>query len=220
MAFRIWPGISWLYIVFLPWGNIFWWNIFWWSLCFINSIHYLFLGYFVSVTGLLIYNAICVLSRFSRLTLCSPMDCSLPGSSVHGILQARIREWDTMPSSRGSSQPRDRTHVCCIHLHWQTGSSPLAPAGKPIMLYIRMLKLLKMLILQLIATNTGFPGGSDSKESTCNVGDLGSIPGLGRSLGEGMAVHSSILAWIIPVDRRAWWATVHGVMKSQTRLNN
>ena len=149
MTFRIWPGISWLYIVFLPWGNIFWWNIFWWNLCFINSIHYLFLGYFVFVTGLLIYNAICVLSRFSCLTLCSPMDCSLPVSSVHGILQARIWEWDTMPSSRGSSQPRDWTHVCCIHLHWQAGSSPLAPAGKPIMLYIRMLKLrlLKMLIL-------------------------------------------------------------------------
>ena len=40
-------------------------------------------------------------------TLCDPMDCSLPGSSVHGILQARILEWVAMPSSRGSSQPRD-----------------------------------------------------------------------------------------------------------------
>ena len=41
------------------------------------------------------------------LTFCNPMDCSLPGSSVHGILQARILEWIAMPSSRGSSQPRD-----------------------------------------------------------------------------------------------------------------
>ena len=40
-----------------------------------------------------------------------------------------------------------------------------------------------------------FPGGSDDKESACNAGDLGSIPGLGRSAGEGMATHSSILAW-------------------------
>ena len=40
-------------------------------------------------------------------TLCNPMDCSLPGPSVHGILQARILEWVAMPSSRGSSQPRD-----------------------------------------------------------------------------------------------------------------
>ena len=42
-----------------------------------------------------------------------------------------------------------------------------------------------------------FPGGSDGKESTCNVGDLGSIPGLERPLEEGMATHSSILAWRI-----------------------
>ena len=44
----------------------------------------------------------------------------------------------------------------------------------------------------------GFPGGSADKESTCNEGDLGSIPGLGRSPGEGNATHSSILAWRIP----------------------
>ena len=43
-----------------------------------------------------------------------PHDCSPPGSSVHGILQARILEWVAMPSSRGSSQPRDRTQVSCI----------------------------------------------------------------------------------------------------------
>ena len=42
-------------------------------------------------------------------TLCDPMDCSPPGSYVHGILQARILEWVTIPSSRGSSQPRDQT---------------------------------------------------------------------------------------------------------------
>ena len=42
----------------------------------------------------------------SCLTFCNPMDCSLSGSSVHGILQARILEWVAIPSSRGSSQPR------------------------------------------------------------------------------------------------------------------
>ena len=47
-------------------------------------------------------------------TLCDPMDCSPPGSSVHGILQARILEWVAMPSSRGSSLPRDRTQVSRI----------------------------------------------------------------------------------------------------------
>ena len=44
----------------------------------------------------------------------------------------------------------------------------------------------------------GFPGGSDGKESACNAGDLGSMPGLGRSLEKGIAAHSSILVWRIP----------------------
>ena len=47
-------------------------------------------------------------------TLCDPRDCSSPGSSVHGILQARILEWVAMPSFRGSSRPRDKTHVCFV----------------------------------------------------------------------------------------------------------
>ena len=48
------------------------------------------------------------------------------------------------------------------------------------------------------------------------------VPSLGWAdlLEEGMATHSSILAWRIPMDRGAWWATVHGVAKSQTRLND
>ena len=47
-------------------------------------------------------------------------------------------------------------------------------------------------------SSLGFPCGSDGKESACNAGDLGSIPGSGRSPGGGMAIHSSILAWRIP----------------------
>ena len=43
------------------------------------------------------------------LTLCNPMDCSLPGSSVHGIFQARVLEWGAIAFSRGSFRPRDRT---------------------------------------------------------------------------------------------------------------
>ena len=50
----------------------------------------------------------------SCLTLSNPMDCSLPGSSVHQVSQARILEWVAIPFSRGSSQPRDRTGVSCI----------------------------------------------------------------------------------------------------------
>ena len=50
----------------------------------------------------------------SCLTLCDPMDCRSPGSSVHGILQARILEWVAISFSRGSSQPRDQTQISCL----------------------------------------------------------------------------------------------------------
>ena len=63
------------------------------------------------------------------------LDCRPPGSSVHGILQARIPEWVAMPSSRGSSRFKDRTHVSYISCIWQAGPSPLAPPGKPTMEY-------------------------------------------------------------------------------------
>ena len=59
-------------------------------------------------------NSLCVLVAQSCLTLCGLMDCGPPGSSVHGVLQARILEWVTIPFSRGSSQPRDQTWVFCI----------------------------------------------------------------------------------------------------------
>ena len=49
------------------------------------------------------------------LTLCDPMEYSLPGSSVHGILQARILEWVVVPSSKGSSHARDQTHIYYIY---------------------------------------------------------------------------------------------------------
>ena len=54
---------------------------------------------------------VCMHAKLLQSCLCNPMDHILPGSSVHGILQARVLERVAMPSSRGSSQPRDRTHV-------------------------------------------------------------------------------------------------------------
>ena len=66
----------------------------------------------------------------------------------------------------------------------------------------------------------GCPGGSDGKESACNAGDLGSIPGLGRSPGEGNGNPLQYSCLENPMDRGAWWATVHGVTKSQTRLSD
>ena len=71
-----------------------------------------------------------MLSRW-HVRLCDSMDCSLPGSSVHGILQARILEWVAISSFRGSSRPRDRTRgSCCIS--YNAGSFLTAePPGKP-----------------------------------------------------------------------------------------
>ena len=66
----------------------------------------------------------------------------------------------------------------------------------------------------------GFPGGSVGKDSTCNVVDLGSIPGLGRSPGEGNSHPLLYPCLENSMDRGAWQATVHGVAKSQTQLSD
>ena len=60
------------------------------------------------------YKAVLVWCSRYVMSDCFPMDCSQPGSSLHGILQARLLEWVFISFSRGSSQPKDRTHVSCI----------------------------------------------------------------------------------------------------------
>ena len=100
----------------------------------------------------------------SCLTLCDPTDCSPPGSSVHGILKARILEWVAIPSSRGSSQPRDRTQVSCIAD--SVLSEPLRKPCKAIVIIKKKKKIAGTSLvaqwLRLLALNTG---------------GLGSIPG-------------------------------------------
>ena len=66
----------------------------------------------------------------------------------------------------------------------------------------------------------GFPGSSNGKPSACNVGDLGSIPGSGRSPGEGNGNPLQYSCLENSMDGGAWEATVHGVAKSQTRLSD
>ena len=66
----------------------------------------------------------------------------------------------------------------------------------------------------------GFPCGSDGKESACNAGNLGSISGLGRSPGGGNGNPLQYSCLKNPMDREAWWATVHSVAKSWTQLND
>ena len=78
----------------------------------------------------------CVLKLFQLYpTLCDPMVCSLPGSSVHGILQARILEWVAMPSSRGSPDPGIET--VSVYASFIAGDSlPNEPPGKPRFVYL------------------------------------------------------------------------------------
>ena len=113
-------------------------------------------------------------------TLSNPMDCTLPGSSIHGIFQARVLEWGAIAFS--------------AYLH----------------------RLLKPFWFPLL----GFPGSSEVKVSVCNMGDPGSIPGLGRSPGEGNGNPLQDSCLENPMDREAWWATVRGVAKSWTRLSD
>ena len=82
---------------------------------------------------LFIFYAECVCAKLlqSCPVLCIPMDCSPPGSSVHGILQAGILEWVAIPSSKGSSQSRDRTHISYVSCIDRLVLLPLASPQKP-----------------------------------------------------------------------------------------
>ena len=102
------------------------------------------------------------------------MDFSPPGSSVHGILQARILKWVAISFSNRSSQPRDQIHVVRI-------------AGS----------LYKL-------SRQGSLSDKESGCNAEDTGEAGSVPGSGRSPGGGrMAIHSYILAWEKPMERGA-----------------
>ena len=74
--------------------------------------------------------------------------------------------------------------------------------------------------LRGLPLEVGFPGSSDGKDSACNAGDPGLIPGSERSPGEGNDCPLQYSCLENPVDRGAWWATVHGVTKSRTWLSH
>ena len=138
------------------------------------------------------------------------MDYSSPGSSVHGIFQARILEWVAISYSKQSSQPRDRTCVSCIS--FAAGEfCTTEPLQKPIATMQDVISLLQ----QREASGTwhmGFPRGAVVKNPPANAGHGGSIPGLGRSPeGNGNPLQYSSLG--NPMDRRAWQTIVHGITK-------
>ena len=81
-----------------------------------------------------------------------------------------------------------------------------------------MKQLIQCPNLAINSKDLGLPWWLSSKESVCNAGDLGSLPGLGRSPGKGNDNPLQYPCLENPMDRGAWWAIVHGVAQSQTRL--
>ena len=122
---------------------------------------------------------VCVHALVTQLCpiVIDPVDCSQPGSSVHGILQARILQWVSIPFSKGSSWPRDQNWDSCIagrfFIIWATREDPN---------WVRASRL--------------------------------------YILGEGNGTPLQYSCLKNPMDRGAWWAAVHGVAKSQTRLSD
>ena len=143
-------------------------------------------------------------------TLCDSMDCILPGSSVHGISQAKIQEWVAMLSSKGSSRPRDRIHMsvspALVGGFFITSSTWEVPLS-----LFNSIQALKGLGDAIHVTE-----GSVVKNLSVNVEKASSIPGSGRSLGGGNGNPLQCSCLENPMDRGAWGVTVHGVSKSQT----
>ena len=175
------------------------------------------------------------------------MDYSLPGSFLHGILQARVLEWVAISFTRGSSQLRDRTGVSRITGRrfnlWAIREAHLLL--KSTLIQFNPVSNLKSLTqsshhfnlqlngspdqlnslqttLQPDSSLTHLPNGSGDKESTCNAGDtwgVASISGLRRSPGEGYGNPLQYSCLENFTDRGAWWATVHEVAKNQPQLS-
>ena len=123
---------------------------------------------------------------------------------MRGGREVQRREYS---SSRGSSQSRAWTSVTSAGGFFTTGIPYLgSPCKGAIILQLRI--------------ERGFPGGSDGKESAWIAGDPGSISGLGRCPGKGHGNPLQYSCLVNPMDRGAWQATVHGVAKSQTWLND
>ena len=178
---------------------------------------------------MLVRNAKCpkevrVMCALSCLTLCNPVDCSPPGSSVHGIVQTRLWKWIAISLSRRSSWPRNRTHVSWtsyigmqILYHCTTWEAKI---NIPSYLSYKWRKW----GLNRIITFAIWSWASLVAQTVKNLPEMQET--WVWSLGwedpgeEGIATHSSIRAWRISMDRGAWWATVHGVTKSLTWLSN
>ena len=141
-----------------------------------------------------------------------PIGCQAPLS----IEFSRQEYWSGLPfpSLRGSSKRRDQTWVSCIASRFFTIWVIWAQNLK------KKKKRVKYSIDHFVYWLMSFPGGSDSKESACNAGDLSSIPRSGRCPGEGNSYPLQYSCLENPMDRRPWQATVHGITKSRTWLSD
>ena len=119
------------------------------------------------------------------------------------------REAGTLPLE---SSPRSQLEKACAQ-QWR-------PESTSILLGTHLFFLTPTILLRYTSHTIGFPGGSDSKVSVCNVGDLGSIPGSGRFPREGNGNPLQYSCLENPMDRGAWLAIVHGVAKSWRRLSD
>ena len=157
------------------------------------------------------------------LTFCDLMDCSLPGSSVHGIFQARILERVAISSSRGSPGPRDQTQVCCIS-YIAGGFFTAEPSGKPYFVYssvyMRRRKRQATPVL-LPGKSLGWrslvgysPWGYEESDTTGRLHFHFSLSCTGE--GNGNPLQYSCLE--NPRDGGAWWAAICVVTQSWTRL--
>ena len=126
---------------------------------------------------------------------------------------SRQEYWSGLPSPSPGDLPNAGIEPWSPAL--QADTLPSEPPGKYCLSKKIFKSHLRTIVFYCLMT-LGLPGGSDGKESTCNAGDWGLIPGSGRSLGEG---NGNLLQYSCrgnPTDRGAWWAIVHGVAKSQT----
>ena len=157
---------------------------------------------------------------------CGPMACSPPGFSTHGIFQARKLEWVAIFCSRVSSWPRVWNRISCVAsslLNCKWILYQLSHQGSTVLTCLPLKKVqssgfpLKsqriFCIFVLFMCCKGFPSGSVIKNPPANAGDTGSIPGSGRSPGEGNGSPLQFSCLENPMDRGAWWATVQGSHK-------
>ena len=128
------------------------------------------------------------------------MDCSPPGPSVHGIFQARVPEWGAIVFSAPYCLSKSKSK--CF---WTW----IIAFG---MFFFQMMKEKVKQFLYLSLSNT-FPGSLVGKEPACSAGHPGSIPGLGWPSGEGNGNPLQYSCLENPMDRGAWWATVHGIAR-------